>query len=316
MAIIIDDRTLLNYLFQSLTVNELKQICRDFNIKGFSKLKRDELVEFILDSLAEEEISQVLKEKEIEIISKGINLAIDKINGNDRETISAIRIVNPDKHELELDFKGFNWKVTSFLSITPKNIDEPDRDCDCRVGSNMGFCGHFWAGFITSLKKEWFNLKEWTLTKLPEDFEDRIKSIKSSTNPSKEKGKGASDTISLVDESSDDFQFMNLLNNSITIYEGEVEEIAEKQSEYQGNITTYYITKVKNVRIGPRVQKKSDYREEAIEAIDELNLRISEKVKDDTDLEIGDKISGNGKLMKDNFLKVFIVKNIRKITKI
>ena len=92
----IDDKTYLNYLLQSLNVNELKQICRDFEIKGFSKLTKAKLIEFILDSLAEEEIKDLLKEKELEIISKEIDLALSKINGEDRESIDAIKIVSPD----------------------------------------------------------------------------------------------------------------------------------------------------------------------------------------------------------------------------
>jgi len=301
-----EDKTYLKYLLQSLNVDNLKQICRNYQIKGFSRLKKIELIDFILDSLSEEELSNVLEEKELEIIKESIDLAIKKINGEDRESVSAIKIVNPDTHEIELDFKGFNWEVSSYIAITLENIDDPERDCDCRIGSNMGFCSHFWVGFIVSLKEGYLNLKEWNLTVLPDDFEEKVKSIKIK----------AGESISLVDESSEDYHLMENLNKSITVYEGEVEELIEKQQDFQGNITIYYITKLKNVRFGPRVQKKSDFREEDIVNVDKLNLRISERLKKENDLEIGNKISGNGKLTKDNFLKMFIVKNIRKIEKI
>ncbi|MBD3196534.1 MAG: hypothetical protein GF317_15850, partial [Candidatus Lokiarchaeota archaeon] len=46
----IDNRTYLTYLLPALNVKELKQICRDFKIKGYSRLKKAELIEFILDS--------------------------------------------------------------------------------------------------------------------------------------------------------------------------------------------------------------------------------------------------------------------------
>ncbi len=111
----IDYRTYLNFLFQSLNVDELKQICRDFKIKGFSKLKKIELIDFILDSLAEEEYAELLQQKELEIISKDIDLALKKIRGEDRESISGIKVVNPEEHEIELSFKGFNWENTSFF---------------------------------------------------------------------------------------------------------------------------------------------------------------------------------------------------------
>ena len=308
----IDDKTYLNYLLQSLNVNELKQICRDFEIKGFSKLTKAKLIEFILDSLAEEEIKDLLKEKELEIISKEIDLALSKINGEDRESIDAIKIVSPDLHEIEITFKGFNWEVTSFLSITEENINNPERDCDCRIGSNMGLCNHFWVGFIFSLKEGFFKLSDWTLTLLPEGFKEKIKSIKLSTGKTAE---GEREAISLVDESSESFLLMNHVDKSITVYEGEVEDIFERQQDFQGNITVYYVITLKNARFGPRVQKKSDFREEDIANVDKLKLRISENLNTEHNLEIGDKIGGNGKLTKDNFLG-FIVKNMRKIEKI
>ena len=173
----IDDRTYLNFLLQSLNVDDLKQICRDFEIKGFSKFKKSELIEFILDSLAEEELKDLLEHKEGDIISSEINTAIKKINGEDRESLTNIKVVNDKNHEIELQFKGFNWKSGSYLFITPKNIDDPDRDCDCRVGANMGFCNHFWVGFIYSLKKNYFKLSDWKLTTLPKDFEKKLENI-------------------------------------------------------------------------------------------------------------------------------------------
>lgn len=303
----IDDKTYLNYLLQSLNVNELKQICRNFEIKGFSKLTKAKLIEFILDSLAEEEIKDLLKEKELEIISKEIDLALSKINGEDRESIDAIKVVNPDMHEIEITFKGFNWETTSLLSITDGNIENPVRDCDCRIGSNMGFCNHFWVGFIILLKKGLFNLKNWNLTLIPKDFENKIKNIVLSGKP---------DAIKLINKASEDFEFLDSINKSITVYEGEIMTMEKKEQDFQGNITIYYIVALKNVKFGPRIQKKSDFKEEDIKTVEHLNLRISQKLHDENDLQQGDILSANGKLTKDNFLSMFIVKNIRKIKKI
>jgi len=310
-----DNKKYLNYLLQSLNVDDLKQICRDFEIKKFSRLKKSELVEFILDSLSEEELEELIVQKELEIISDGINLALKKINGEDRESVSDINIVNPENHEIEISFKGFNWEVSSFLSITPKNINDPDRDCDCRIGSNMGFCSHFWVGFILSLKEGFFKLKDWALTNLPDNFNDLVKSVKISTagtggEQSQEAGK-----ISLVDESSDSAVLMKFLNNSITIYEGEILDIVERQSEFQGNVTIYYHITLKNVRLGPRVYRKSDFREEDIVNVEKLNIRISEKLQNEEKLKVSDKLSLNGKLDKDNFWGI-MVKNIRKVQKL
>ena len=306
----IDDKKLLNYLLQALNVDELKQICRDYQIKGFSKLKKTELVDFILDSLAEEEIQETLNQKELEIVSKQINLAIQKINGKDRESVADIRIVNEDEHEVELRFKGFNWEVTSFISITPENLDNPERDCDCRIGSNMGFCSHFWVGFILSLKQGWFKLDDWTLTAVPEDFKKKIDSINLIPG---EKSSSDSGSVGLVDESTDDVQIKRFLDKSITLYQGEIASIEEKTQTYQEIESKYYLISLSNARIGPRVQKKSDFNEKDLIDLESLNLRVSENLFLNNNLTEGMNVKANGKLTRDNFLKLYVVKNIRKI---
>lgn len=310
----IDDKTYLNFLLQSLNVDDLKQICRDFEIKGFSKFKKSELIDFILDSLAEEELKELLQQKEIDIISDSINLALKKINGEDRESVAEIKIVNRDNHEIELLFKGFNWEVQSYLSITPKNIQNPERDCDCRIGSNMGLCSHYWIGFIYSLKQNWFKLNDWTLTVLPNGFEEKIKSIKLVEAQVGERGGKIKESAVLVDESSSGAILMNHLDSSITVYESDIMEIVERESEFQGNITRFFMASLKDVRFGPKLKKESDYREEDTENVENLKVRISEKLQSDNSFSKGDKISFNGKLVKDNFWG-FLIKNVRKITR-
>ena len=310
----IDDRTYLKFLLQYLNVDNLKQICRDFDIKGFSKLKKLELIDFILDSLAEEEFKELLQQKELEIISNGINLAIKKINGEDREYVAEIKIINADNHEIELLFKGFNWEVQSFLSITSKNIDNPERDCDCRIGSNMGLCSHFWIGFIYSLKQNWFKLKDWTLTVLPNDFEERIKKIKLVEAQVGVAGEKIQEAAVLIDETSSGAKLMGYLDSSITVYEGEITEILERESEFQGNITRFFIASLKDIKFGPKLKKASEYRNEDIENVENLKVRISEKLQSENSFKKGDKINFNGKLDKDNFWG-YLVKNVRKVVR-
>ncbi len=310
----IDDRNYLNFLLQFLNVDDLKQICRDFEIKGYSKFKKSELIDFILDSLAEEEFKEFLQKKEIDIITDGINLALKKINGENRESVAEIKIVNPEDHEIELLFKGFNWEVQSYLSITPKNIHNPERDCDCRIGSNMGFCSHFWVGFIYSLKQDWFKLKDWSLTILPNNFEEKIKSIKLVDGQLGEKGEKIKESAVLIDESSSGAKLMGHLDSSITVYECEITEIVERESEFQGNVTRFFMVSLKDVKFGPKLKKASDFREEDTENVENLKVRISEKLQSENSLKKGDKVSFNGKLVKDNFWG-YVIKNVRKISR-
>lgn len=303
----IDNRTYLKYLFQSLNLDKLKETCREFNIKGYSKYKKSDLIEFILDSLSEEEISALIKKKEPGIISEGINSAIEKINGKNRESITSIKVVNPDIHEIELKFKGFNWDSESYLIINDDNLSNPERDCDCRIGAEMGFCSHFWVGFIFALKNGFFKLADWNLTFIPDNFERTVQSINiASTDDSGE--------VKLVDESSDEYLFQKFVDQGITVHEAEVVSIEEKEQVFQENVTKYFLGSLKNVKLGSKIQKKADSSEEEVVDVQELSMRISEKLQGEMNLKPGDKINFNGTLKRDNFLKLYIVKNIRKIT--
>ena len=304
----IDDRTYLSYLLQSFNIEKLKNTCKEFGIKGYSKFKKKDLVKYLLDSLSEEEISSLIEEKELGIISGGIQSAIEMIKGNYRESIKDVKIINPKDHEVEFEFRGMNWETTSFLSITTDNIGNPERDCDCRIGSEMGFCGHFWVGFIFSLKRDYFKLSDWNLTALPDNFDWMIRNIKISA-PDKD----SNAPLILTDVSSEGSQFSDLEGKSISIYEAEIANIEKREQVFQEIINVYYLISLTNVRIGPRPQKKSDFKEEDIIEADELAIRISEKLHKEKDLKIGDKIKVNGKLTRDDFLRLTIVKNIRKI---
>jgi hypothetical protein len=296
----IDDRTYLNILLQSLNIDDLKQICRDFEIKGFSKFKKSELVDFVLDSLAEEELKDLLEQKELGIISSEIETAIKKISGEDRESITEIKVVNDKDHEIELKFKGFNWDSSSYLSITSKNIHDPERDCDCRVGSNMGLCNHFWVGFIYSLKKNYFKLSDWKLTTLPKNFGKKVEKIVLKD------GK-------LINEGA--VSSLLARHKRITVYEAEITDIAEKEDDFQGNVTIFYLMTLKDIEFGPQLKKKSDYRKEDIENIDELIIRVSVKLYSSDKFKLGDKITCNGGVNKD-FRIGFMLKRVTGLKKI
>jgi len=307
----IPDDEYLKLLLPSLNVDELKEICRSFKLKGYSKFGKNDLIDFIMDSTAEEEHAEILKDKELAIISNGINKALDKIRAVNREIVEKIRISKPKDHEIELSFKGMTWKIESYISIKDENISNPERYCDCRIGSAGGFCPHFWVGFITSLKKGYFKLKDWNLTNLPKDFSKKIKNI-SISSISKEKGV---EELSIFDEGSGDLKLMKYLNSRTTVYDGTLSDFALKEQEFQGNITRYYLTTLKNGRIGPQLKKKSDYDESQLIDFEEVKARISENKFEDADLQKGDVVTLSGGLNKDTFLNALILKRVTKIKK-
>jgi len=173
----IDNQVYLGYILQTLRVKDLKEVCKEFKIRGYSKLSKQKIIEFLCDNLSQEEILTLLKEKELGLITKEIAKALLTINKKSDEKIGKIRIVNPEFNEVEIHFDTFRWAGSSFLSIIDDNINDPERDCICRIGSENGFCSHFWIGFIYSLKKGFFKLSDWKLTILPRNIKEMIKDI-------------------------------------------------------------------------------------------------------------------------------------------
>ncbi len=292
----IDSKAYLDQLMQSLTVNDLKQICRDLKIKGFSKLKKSELVEFILGSLADEEVSALLEEKELEIISKGVNEAFDIIHATHRDSLKTIRIVNDNAHEIEMDFKGLNWETTSFISINKENINNPERDCDCTTGSANGLCRHFWLGVIFSLKKDYFDISDWTLTILPDGFEDRVEDLKITTT--KDSGE-----LNLVDGSSGMSFLTENIDSKIYVNSGEVTNVQAKSYNYEGRTVSYYLIDLKDIQISLKDNQSK------FESLGALKIRLSEKVYDNSKLKTADRISFEGKIVRNDFTG-FLVQNI------
>jgi hypothetical protein len=176
----ITDNKYIQYLFQSLTKKELKQLAKDFKIRGYSKMNRIKLIEFLSLNLTDEEIRGFIIENEQAIISKEIALSKSILNGKYKEKLVEIRIINPDTHELDLKFEGFDskWTTKSFLIINSGNIDDPERFCDCIKGEEGGFCPHFWVGFMKAYKLGYFKMRNWKLTYLPHNFKEHINDLK------------------------------------------------------------------------------------------------------------------------------------------
>ena len=125
-------------------------------------------IDYIINNLTQDELKYFLVFHEDKILGKEINRALDVLQGKDTEELTEFKVVNESNHDVELHFTNLNFDTTSWVAITSENMHDPTRDCDCLVGANMGFCHHFWIGFMYSLKKGFFTLEEWTLTKIPQ----------------------------------------------------------------------------------------------------------------------------------------------------
>ncbi|MFW9971990.1 MAG: Rho termination factor N-terminal domain-containing protein [Candidatus Odinarchaeota archaeon] len=163
-------------MLQGYNAPDLKSICKEYEIKGYSSLKKQELIHFIVDSLSEEEIKEFIQEHEQEILDKEFNIALSIIRKSTPEKLISLKVINQKLGELEVKFKGLKWETICFMSINKDNIDNPEWDCDCSIGSNHGFCRHFWTLFLFSLTKSFFEVGDWKLTKVPTNLAQIIKS--------------------------------------------------------------------------------------------------------------------------------------------
>jgi len=237
-------------------------------------------------------MKNVVSDNERKWVSKGIDSAFNMINSPMANTIKGFRVINEKEGEIEIDFEWYKELSNAFVSITNKNISDPEFDCDCSLGASGGLCGHFWLGFIFSYKKGYFDISKWTMLELPQEFVRKIKTIEIITTKSGD--------LQLTDKSSDSFLLQKYIGSEISVRSGEILNFDKKSYEYEGKETIYYLLTLKNAI----VENKK---------IPELKIRLSEGLFAKNSLKIGDKIEIKGKLIKDKF-QGLIVKFIRRVT--
>lgn len=112
----------LKRLFQTATADDLKQICRDHKIKGFSAKKKSGLVELVLTSLSEEELKEVINEKEEKWISKGFDFRKEDVK-TIKDLIARLSDTTCESSNLTIgDFISLNGGIVedSFVGLMVK----------------------------------------------------------------------------------------------------------------------------------------------------------------------------------------------------
>ncbi|KKL26537.1 hypothetical protein LCGC14_2394300 [marine sediment metagenome] len=107
----IDDKDYIHQLLKLKTKVQLKQICRDYKIKGFSKYNVVELIDFVHNSLTEEQLEKIFEIPENLKYSKEFNSdsdrELDKIYEIIKDIYPEYRAVNIEKQDFkQIDVKG------------------------------------------------------------------------------------------------------------------------------------------------------------------------------------------------------------------
>ncbi|MHA1146935.1 MAG: leucine-rich repeat domain-containing protein [Promethearchaeota archaeon] len=171
----VEDREYLEYLLPILLKKELLFLCRRFGKVMYSKLMKYRLIDLILTNFYEEELKETIKLIEKKVIDNGINEALRTIYRKRKERVRTIEILPPKSRRLKIDFSGNSY--ISNLTINKKVLDNPIKSCNCQDRTDKGLCRHFWIGIIFALKKGYFKISDWTMTYLPDDFEEKIQNI-------------------------------------------------------------------------------------------------------------------------------------------
>lgn len=144
-------------LLASMTVSEIKQIIKDYNdlcvkedrkehkMKGYSRLNKDGLIDFVITSLSDKEIDTYYSKYSKIYMNNLTRDTLELVNGEDkRERITAINeLSGEDGYEVEV--KGIRWEETASVAIEK---GKPYGDCSCRIGSSFGLCRHQMVIFL------------------------------------------------------------------------------------------------------------------------------------------------------------------------
>nr|MDO8110054.1 hypothetical protein [Candidatus Sigynarchaeota archaeon] len=127
--------------------DELKALCKQWGLKGFSKYNKADLVNFISVQTSEETIPAFLDgegKKKVQEIVKNAYALLDNISVS-REKLGTIDV---EGDKIVVTFDGLQWK-TEFSASIPK-IGEPGFEfaCDCKAADSGALCIHFWTAIV------------------------------------------------------------------------------------------------------------------------------------------------------------------------
>jgi hypothetical protein len=141
---------------KSLTIPKIKEIINTVNskekkLKGYSNLKKDELVKLIEDSLEKNEKSQIYREFEKEFSEDLMLNALSLISGEHKvERIQNAVIIASGK--------GYNVWFSSKYGSTKASLqiinNSIERSCTCVIGKNGGLCLHQMAIYLMLIGKK------------------------------------------------------------------------------------------------------------------------------------------------------------------
>ena len=161
----------------AFTVQDLKDICKKYRIKGFSNLNKDDIINLILKSIPNNMFHSFLKDLEQKSLNSIISLVPKYFKKENPTKLESLQF--DDKNNIiMLIFKGFKWEIyTNIQFLNLEKRTEPLKfkyKCTCEYAKDGGFCSHFWVGMIWGFHKFNINASRWDKFNLPEIFNELV----------------------------------------------------------------------------------------------------------------------------------------------
>ena len=147
---------------QRLSATKLKEILKSNGIRGYSKFKKSDLVEYVFEQIKKEKLYEELESVEYleqkARFQKGISYEVEQRNN-----------IKVESHEDELigtikwppNLQGIRFEPTTCI-IKGYSSTYPSYGCSCSDASkNHHFCAHLWAILIFLINNGTIQEEEW-----------------------------------------------------------------------------------------------------------------------------------------------------------
>jgi hypothetical protein len=129
------------------SADELKSLCKQWELKGYSKYNKAELVNFISVQTTEEAVPAFLKGDGTRKLEEIVGNATGMLGGAmiAGEKLGTLAV---DQGRVDASFDGLKWKTD--FSARLESIGDPayEFSCNCKVADAGGLCIHYWAAMI------------------------------------------------------------------------------------------------------------------------------------------------------------------------
>ncbi len=185
-----------------LNADELKQYCRDFNIRGYSKLRKGELAQFLVENVPDAELSKFHDNLVKDIVNRYFKKARQLLDQGNPVKLAAVEYKASGKSDKENDNKSgetgkpkdvgpngiLNLYFQAFwgdgeISLQMPKLENkkeplvPLFECTCGFSKEGGLCEHFWLGLAWFFQQFDIDPDRWQKTPLPDGFLEAVPEI-------------------------------------------------------------------------------------------------------------------------------------------